>query len=84
VSTETFDTYAMAWLTAKQSRLEAATHLRLRLIPALGKLRLRDFTRARIEAYLAAQDARGKPSVKSINNSLIPLRRIMARAYPPP
>jgi integrase len=86
VSTATFEVYAAAWLTAKQPRLEAATfqeyetHLRLRLIPAFGKLRLRDVTRARVEAYVAAQHARGKLSVKSINNSLIPLRQIMARA----
>ena len=54
-------------------------HVRLRLVPAFGKLRLRDLTRHRIDAYIAAQHAGGKVSVKTINNSLIPLRQILAR-----
>lgn len=85
VSTETFETHANRWLVAKKPRLEASTyadyeaHVRLRLVPAFGKLRLRDLTRHRIEAYIAAQHASRKVSVKSINNSLIPLRQILAR-----
>jgi integrase len=115
ISTELFEPYAARWLEAKRPRLEASTyadyeaHLRLRLIPTFGKLRIRDVTRARIEAYITQQHAaflKGgaspssrpipttlprfprkklgrlqKPAgVKSINNSLIPLRQILARA----
>jgi integrase len=86
VSTERFEEYAARWLEAKRPRLEQSTYedyeanLRLRLIPAFGKLRLRDVTRARVDAYVAAQHAGGKVSAKTINNSLIPLRQIMARA----
>jgi hypothetical protein len=53
--------------------------LPMRLVPAFGKLRLRDVTRHRIDAYIAAQHAGRKVSVKTINNSLIPLRQILAR-----
>jgi hypothetical protein len=101
VSTELFEAYARRWLEAKRPSLEASTyndyeaHLRLRLLPTFGKLRLRDVTRARVESYVATQHAawlkragrretvrRERPvaGVKSINNSLIPLRQIMARA----
>lgn len=85
VSVETFEVHAQRWLVAKQPRLEASTyadyeaHVRLRLVPAFGRLRLRDLTRHRIDAYIAAQHASGKVSVKTINNSLIPLRQILAR-----
>jgi hypothetical protein len=85
VSTETFETHALRWLVAKQPRLEESTyadyeaHVRLRLVPAFGKLRLRDLTRHRIDAYIASQHAGRKVSVKTINNSLIPLRQILAR-----
>ena len=51
---------ATAWLERTRPRLEASTHrdyeahVRLRLVPAFGALRLRDVSRARIEAYLTA------------------------------
>ena len=82
----TFATYAAAWLEAKEPRLENATyreydaHLRLRLVPAFGQRRLRDVTRSRIEAYVAAEHAAGKVGAKTINNSLVVLAQIMARA----
>lgn len=87
-----FKAYAEAWLEAKKPRLEASTHrdydahLRLRLVPALGKLRLRQITRDRVELYLADLDERRTEddervlSRKTINDSLIPLRQILARA----
>jgi integrase len=85
VSSETFEAYAAAWLASKRPRIEASTyadydaHLRLRRMPAFGRLRLRDVTRARVEAYVAAQ-ARSGLSIKSVNNSVIPLRQILAKA----
>ncbi len=54
--------------------------LRLRLIPEFGQLRVRDVTRARIEAHLARLDAEGRLSRKSINDSLIPLKGVLQRA----
>ena len=96
VSTETFKVYAERWLEGKRPRLEPSTyrdyetHLRLRLVPAFGRLKLRAVTRDRIERYLAELDARrigeGKRkgeralSRKTINDSLIPLRQILGRA----
>ncbi len=65
VSTETFQVYAERWLEAKRPRLEPSTyrdyetHLRLRLVPSFGRLKLRAVTRDRIERYLAELDARG-------------------------
>jgi integrase len=55
-------------------------HLRKRLKPAFGTLKLRQVTRTRIEAYLADLDAEGRLSRKTINDSLIPLRQILGRA----
>jgi integrase-like protein len=85
-SPDRFAAYAAAWIAAKQPRIEHATyreyeaHLRLRLTPAFGRLRLRDVTRARVEAYIAREHAAGEVGAKTINNSLIPLRQILARA----
>ena len=82
----TFAVYASDWLEAKRPRLEASsyrdyeTHLRLRLIPAFGRLRLDRITRPRIERYLATLDAEGKVGRKVINDSLIPLRQVLGRA----
>ena len=56
------------------------THLRLRLIPAFGRRKLRQIARAHVEDYLARLDADGELSRKTINDSLIPLRQILARA----
>src|SRR5688572_7903504 len=56
VSRETFAEAADRWLEAKRPRIEAATyrdyeiHLRRRLKPAFGTLKLRQITRARIES----------------------------------
>jgi integrase len=81
-----FADYATEWLAAKRPRLEASTyrdyetHLRLRLIPALGRLRIDRISRAHIEAYLADLDARAGAGRKVINDSLIPLRQILGRA----
>jgi integrase len=96
VSTETFEVYAERWLEAKKPRLEPSTyrdyetHLRLRLVPTFGRLKLRTVTRDRIERYLAVLDAlrveegprKGERvlSRKTINDSLIPLRQILGRA----
>jgi len=70
----------------KRPLLEASTredyerHLRLRLLPAFGALKLRAITRARVEDYVAALDSQGALSRKTINDSLIPLRQILGRA----
>jgi integrase len=86
VSRETFAEAADRWLETKRPRIEAATyrdyeiHLRRRLKPAFGALKLRHITRTRIESYLAALDEAGELSRKTINDSLIPLRQILARA----
>src|SRR5438105_4526134 len=64
----TFAEAADSWLAAKRPRLEPSTyrdyeiHLRKRLKPAFGTLRLRHVTRARIETYMADQDAMGELS----------------------
>lgn len=85
-SRETFAEAASRWLEAKQPRIEPATyrdyeiHLRLRLIPAFGPLKLRQITRSRIEAYLAELDGEGRLSRSTVNASLIPLRQILGRA----
>ena len=86
VSRETFAEAANHWLAAKRPRIELATyrdyeiHLRLRLIPAFGQLKLREISRSKIEAYLAQLDGEQRLSRKTINDSLIPLRQILARA----
>ena len=85
-STEKFSAVADRWLTGKKPRIEASTyndyeiHLRKRLKPAFGKLKLRQVTRARIETYLADEDAKGELSRKTLNDSLIPLRQILGVA----
>jgi integrase len=85
-STEKFAVVADRWLTQKKPRIEYSTyndyeiHIRKRLKPAFGELKLRQITRARIEAYLAEQDEEGKLSRKTINDSLIPLRQILGAA----
>jgi integrase len=86
VSTETFEVFAGVWLEAKRPRVELATwreyeaHLRIRLLPAFGKLRLRDVTRARVEAYVSSQHAQRLVGVKTINNSLVVLAQVMGLA----
>ncbi len=85
-STEKFSVVADSWLAQKKPRIEASTyndyeiHIRKRLKPAFGELKLRQITRARIEAYLAEQDGNGKLSRKTINDSLILCARSSARA----
>jgi integrase len=85
-STEKFGDVANRWLAQKKPRIEASTHndyeihLRKRLKPAFGDLKLRQITRTRIESYLAEQDAEGKLSRKTVNDSLIPLRQILGAA----
>lgn len=85
-SREIFEEAAARWLEAKRPRIEPATyrdyeiHLRLRLVPEFGRLRLRQITRQRIEAYLAALDAEGRLSRSTINASLIPLSQVLGRA----
>ena len=85
-SSETFAEAADRWLERKRPRIEFSTHrdyeihLRLRLKPAFGKLKLREVTRGRIESYLADLDDAGKLSRKTINDSLIPLRQILGTA----
>lgn len=85
-SVETFADFAAAWLEAKRPRLELATcreyeaHLRLRLLPAFGRLRLRDVTRSRVEAWVAREHAAGKVGAKTINNGLVVLALVMGRA----
>jgi integrase len=86
VSRETFADHSGRWLAAKRPRVEQSTyddyerHLRLRLNPAFGSLRLQQITRSRIEEYLSHLDSSGELSRKSINDSLIPLRQILGRA----
>ena len=83
---ESFAEVADRWLAQKRPRIEASTyrdyeiHIRKRLKPGFGDLKLRQITRARIEAYLAEQDGEGKLSRKTINDSLIPLRQILGAA----
>lgn len=85
-SRETFAEAAERWLEAKRPRIELATyrdyeiHLRHRLIPAFGSLKLRQITRPRIETYLSQLDHDGHLSRSTINASLIPLRQILGRA----
>ena len=85
-SRETFEEAATRWLDAKRPRIEPATyrdyeiHLRRRLVPAFGHLKLRQINRARIESYLSALDAEGQLSRSTVNASLIPLRQILGRA----
>jgi integrase len=83
---ETFADHAARWLVYKRSRVEPSTyndyeaHVRLRLVPVFGAKRLRAIDRAAIEAYLDQLDVAGVLSRKTINDSLIPLRQILARA----
>jgi integrase len=85
-SRETFADAAERWLARRRPALEASTyrdyetHLRLRLVPAFGHLRLRQLERGHVEDYLARLDETSGLSRKSINDSLIPLRQIMQRA----
>jgi integrase len=85
-STEKFDVVAERWLAGKKPRIEASTyndyeiHLRKRLKPAFGDLKLRQITRVRIETYLADQDEAGEISRKTLNDSLIPLRQVLGGA----
>lgn len=85
-SSETFAQAAARWLTRKRPLLEESTyrdydaHLRLRLLPAFGPRKIRQITRAHVETYLADLDRPGTLSRKTINDSLIPLRQILARA----
>jgi integrase len=85
-SRDTFEQAAERWLQRKRPLLERFTyddylrHLRLRLIPAFGHLKLRQITRGHVEDYLAELDRRGDLSRKTINDSLIPLRQILGRA----
>lgn len=80
-STETFAEVADRW----RPRIEPATHrdyefhLRKRLKPTFGHLKLRQITRAKIEAYLAEQDRDGSLSRKTLNDSLSPCARFSAR-----
>jgi integrase len=82
----TFGEAADAWLSRKKPVIEASTyrdyetHLRMRLKPSFGELKLRQITRGRIEDYLAELDEAGELSRKTINDSLIPLRQVLARA----
>jgi hypothetical protein len=80
-STEKFSPVADRWLAQKKPRIEASTyndyeiHLRKRLKPAFGDRKLREITRARIETYLAEQDAESGLSRKTLNDSLIHFAR---------
>lgn len=86
VDTATFASHAEAWLASKRSRVEPASlvvyrqHLERCLLPAFGHLKLRQITRTRVETYLADLDAAGIISRKTANESLGPLRQILARA----
>jgi integrase len=85
-SAERFGPYAERWLESRRPRLEPGTYrryeadLRLRLIPAFGRLRVRQITRAHVEDHVAALQREGRASVKTINNSLLPLHQILGRA----
>ena len=85
-SRETFADASHRWLLRRRPALEASTyrdyetHLRLRLVPAFGHLRLRQLSRGHIEDYLAHLDESTGLSRKTINDSLIPLRQILQRA----
>jgi integrase len=85
-SRETFDVYATRWLESRKHRVEPGTieayqkHLDIRLLPTFGRLNLRQVTRERVEAYVRELDRAGTLSAKTINDSLVPLRQIMARA----
>ncbi|MCW3047584.1 MAG: phage integrase [Solirubrobacterales bacterium] len=81
-SRETFGEAADRWLTRKRPLpfRDYEAHLRLRLLPAFGPRKLRQITRAHVEAYLAGLDRSRALSRKTINDSLIPLRQILTRA----
>jgi len=84
-SQETFAQAAERWLRRKRPLIEVSTyrdyetHLGRRLLPAFGKLKLRQITRAHVEDYVAKLDG-GDLSRKTINDSLIPLRQVLGRA----
>ncbi|MFL5847074.1 MAG: tyrosine-type recombinase/integrase [Solirubrobacteraceae bacterium] len=86
VNRDAFEDAAYAWLERKRPRIEPSTyndyetHLRLRLVPAFGTLKLQHITREKIELYLARLDREGRLSRKTINDSLIPLRQILSLA----
>lgn len=83
---ETFADAAARWLRRKRPILETSTyqdyerHLRFRLLPAFGSLKLRSITRSKVEDYVARLDRQSGLSRKTINDSLIPLRQILGRA----
>lgn len=85
-TTETFAEAAERWLDRKRPLLEQSTfedydrHLRLRLLPAFGQMKLRSITRTRVESYVTTLDRENTLSRKTINDSLIPLRQILGRA----
>lgn len=85
-SKESFSDAADRWLRRKRPLLEASTyqdyerHLRIRLLPAFGDLKLRSIARGKVEDYVAQLDATSDLSRKTINDSLIPLRQILGRA----
>src|SRR3954469_19129133 len=78
VGRESFADAATTWLAYKKPRIEPSTyrdyeiHIRLRLIPAFGEMRLDKIPRAHIERYLSDLDKQGRLSRKTINDSLIP------------
>ena len=71
-----------AWLTAVKPLIAHSTWLgydkavRNVLLPAFGKLRLRELTRAAIRTWIGEQTT----SAKRINNVLTPLRQMLAEA----
>src|SRR3954462_6146133 len=86
VGRESFAEAAATWLAYKRPRIEPSTyraseiHLRLRLLPAFGEMRLDKITPAHIERYLSDLDEQGRLSRKTINDSLTPFRQILGRA----
>jgi integrase len=83
---ERFSVAADRWLQRKRPRLEASTfadyerHLRLRLVPVFGSMQVSRITRRHVHDYVHRLDVTGELSRKTINDSLIPLRQVLAVA----
>ena len=83
-SRERFAVHADEWLASKRGRVALGTveayqkHLDLRLKPFFGEKKLRQIDRRLVRRYIASLD--GEVGPKTINDSLVPLRQVLARA----
>lgn len=85
-SRDTFASYIARWLEERRPHLEPGTgddyarHIRLRLIPFFGQMKLTAITAEDIRRYVSEQLNAGKLSAKTINNSLAVLGVALADA----